>query len=64
MTDRARRLAAWAGIIGPLWLAATIVLLSIAQYDNQRPIWMPSFPSLSTSLGMTWKQMLAAVGND
>lgn len=39
-------------------------VLSIAQYDNQRPIWMPSFPSLSTSLGMTWKQMLAAVGND
>lgn len=35
-------------------------ILSIAQFDNRRPIWMPSFPSLSTSLGMTWKQMLAA----
>lgn len=34
--------------------------LTIAHYDQQRPIWMPSFPSLSTGVGMTWKQMLAA----
>lgn len=38
-------------------------ILSIAQFDNLRPIWMPSFPSLSTSLGMTWKQMLAAAAD-
>ncbi len=35
-------------------------VLSIEQFNAWRPIWMPSFPSLSTSLGMTWKQMLAA----
>jgi hypothetical protein len=37
--------------------------LTIAQYDQQRPIWMPSFPSLSTGVGMTWKQMLAAAAD-
>lgn len=37
--------------------------LAIAQFDQRRPIWMPSFPSLSTSLGMTWKQMLAAAAD-
>lgn len=37
--------------------------LAIVQFDNRRPIWMPSFPSLSTSLGMTWKQMLAAAAD-
>lgn len=34
--------------------------LSIETFNRHRPRWMPSFPSLSTSLGMTWKQMLAA----
>ena len=34
--------------------------LEIKQFDNRRPIWMPSFAPLSTSLGMTWRQMLAA----
>lgn len=35
-------------------------VLDIAQFDKQRPIWMASFPSLSTSLGMTWIQMRTA----
>lgn len=35
-------------------------ILDIAQFDNRRPIWMASFPSLSTSLGMTWIQMRTA----
>lgn len=34
--------------------------LSIEQFNNLRPIWMAGFPTLSISLGMTWKQMLAA----
>lgn len=33
--------------------------LAIHTFDRHRPIWMPSFPALSTNLGMTWKQMLA-----
>jgi hypothetical protein len=35
-------------------------ILGIEHFDNQRPIWMASFPSISTSLGMTWIQMRAA----
>lgn len=31
--------------------------LTIADFDRSRPHWMPSFPPLSTSLGMTWTQM-------
>ena len=31
--------------------------LTIADFDRSRPEWMPSFPTLSSSLGMTWMQM-------
>lgn len=34
--------------------------LSIETFNRHRPRWMPTFPSVSTTLGMTWKQMLAA----
>lgn len=34
--------------------------LSIETFNRHKPRWMPTFPSVSTALGMTWKQMLAA----
>lgn len=34
--------------------------LSIETFNRHRPRWMPTFPSVSTTLGMTWIQMRTA----
>jgi regulator of replication initiation timing len=34
--------------------------LSIEQFQQQRPRWMPTFPPLSNALSMTWNMMLRA----